>query len=91
MFDAVWIAFSVASTATVGAGVLGVAVSLQLTVAVCALVDDATGKTRGIVPACESPLDPSSTARLSDVPVADGTDSVQSTSTRWVVPGAGVR
>src|SRR6185437_2941302 len=63
-FAAVWIALSVESTATVGAVVFGVALSLQLTVAAWALVEDATGKTSGIVPACELVLDPSSTARL---------------------------
>ena len=83
-------ALSVESTATDGAGVLGEALSAQLTVAVCAPVDDATGNTSGIVPACEFPLDPISTARLLvvlEVPVPGGTDSVQSTSTRCpVVP-----
>jgi hypothetical protein len=51
LFEAVWSALSVESTATAGAGAPGDALSLQLTVAVCELVDDATGKTSGTVPA----------------------------------------
>jgi hypothetical protein len=89
LFDAVWSALSVESTVTVGAGVLGAAVSAQLTVAISALVADATGNTSGIVAACESVLDRISTARLLevlDVPVPGGTDSVQSTSTRCAAP-----
>ena len=50
---AVWIALIVVSTATVGSGVDGVGVSLQLTVAGWTLVEDATGSTSGIDPACE--------------------------------------
>ena len=89
MLEAVWIALSVLSTATVGP--LGLAVSVQPTVAAWALVADATGRTSEIVPAnCELRHEVDGQALgdgVSSGPPAPpvvlelGTDSVQSTST----------
>ena len=88
---AVWTALIVVSTLTVGAGVAGLAaVSVQLTVAGWTLVDEATGRTSGIVPAAGFALDATSTASVfvvvvglagGGVPDPAGTDSVQATST----------
>src|SRR5690348_12662614 len=84
-------ALTVVSTLTVGADA-PVPVSVQLTVAVCALAADATGSTSGIVPAWPW-VAPRSTTRLLVVVVVDvgvivagGTDRVQLTSTPWALP-----
>src|SRR5271154_6426534 len=84
---AVWIALMVVSTVTVGLGVLGVHWSSHATVTDCALADEGTGSSSGIDPArsCESL--PASTARSSVIDGAMPADSVQSTSTRWLLVG----